>query len=296
MRIGYIGLGDIGAPMALRMHRAGLDLIVWNRTGSRLAPFVAAGVRTASSPADLAGQVDVLFLCIDTPEGIDEVLFGPVGVTSSSRSLPRLVVDSSTMHPAFAQHTAERLALSGVSMLDAPVSGGPLGAAAGTLSVFVGGAAEDLELARPALASFAGRVTHLGPLGCGQVGKLCNQVVNFATMAAIAEATALARSFGLDSQALPAAMTGGLADSAMLREYVRASSAGEAGGITGMVNGLRAMYTGGSPDAPEGGRVDVLLKDLDALIDVARAHRSAAPLSGAMSALFRMLQHRWDGR
>lgn len=289
MRIGWIGLGDIGAPMAARIHQAGHPLTVWNRTASRMGPFAELGVATASSAADLAERTDIVFLCIDTPAGLDAVLFGPGGVTEAG-SRPRLVVDTSTMHPHVAVENAERLAEVGVAMIDAPVSGGSQGAAAGTLAVLVGGERDCVELARPAISSFAGRITHLGPLGSGQVGKACNQMINFATMAAIAEATAMGSAFGLDLDLLPTALTGGLADSAMLREYIRASAAGEATGITGIVNGLRALYLGAA-DAPLGGRVDILLKDLGAAVDVARSHGSAAPMSGALEGLYRMLLH-----
>lgn len=289
MRIGWIGLGNIGAPMAARVHQAGLDLTVWNRTASRMAPLTELGVRATSSAAELADRADVVFLCIDTPAGLEAVLFGPVGVIDA-RNPPSLVVDTSTMHPRAATENAERLAESGVAMIDAPVSGGPQGAAAGTLAVFVGGEASDVEVAQPAMSCYAGRITHLGPVGSGQVGKASNQMINFATMAAIAEATAMGAAFGLDVDKLPMAMVGGLADSAMLREYIRASEAGEAAGITGIINGLRALYLGGA-DAPLGGRVDILLKDLGIAVDVARSQGSAAPVSGVLEGLYRVLQH-----
>lgn len=289
MRIGWIGLGDIGAPMAARVQQAGLDLTVWNRTASRMAPLMELGVPTTSSAAELADRTDVVFLCIDTSAGLDAVLFGAGGVTEA-RNPPRLVVDTSTMHPDVAITNAERLASSGVAMIDAPVSGGPQGAAAGTLAVFVGGAASDVEVAQPAMSCYAGRITHLGSVGSGQVGKASNQMINFATMAAIAEATAMGAAFGLDVDKLPTAMLGGLAESAMLREYIRASEAGEEGGVTGIINGLRALYLGAA-DAPVGGRVDILLKDLGAAVDVARSHGSAAPVSGVLEGLYRVLQH-----
>jgi 3-hydroxyisobutyrate dehydrogenase len=289
MRIGWIGLGNIGAPMAARIHAAGLPLTVWNRTASRVAPFADLGAATATSATDLADRSEVVFVCIDTPAGLEDVLFGADGVAASAFP-PRLVVDTSTMHPEVAFANAARLAETGVAMLDAPVSGGPRGAAEGTLTTFVGGQGADLETARPAMAAYASRITHLGPLGSGQVGKLCNQMIGFATMAAIAEATSMGAAFGLDREALPTALTGGLADSTMLREYIRATDAGEGTGTTGIINGLRALYLGGA-DAPVGGRVDILLKDLGAAVDVAHRHGSAAPLSGTMQGLYRMLVH-----
>ena len=289
MRIGWIGLGNIGAPMALRIHQAGHSLTVWNRTGSRMSPFADLGVTTAHSAADLAARSEVVFLCIDTPGGLDTVLFGPEGV-AEAEARPRLVVDTSTMHPRIAIENAGRLAGSGVAMIDAPVSGGPQGAAAGTLAVLVGGDTDSVELARPVMAAYAGRITHLGPLGSGQVAKASNQMINFATMAAIAEGTAMGAAFGLDLTRLPTALNGGLADSAMLREYIRASEAGEGTGIAGIINGLRALYLG-TGDASAGGRVDILLKDLGIAVDVARAHGSAAPVSGVLEGIYRVLLH-----
>lgn len=282
-------MGNIGAPMAMRVHDAGLPLTVWNRTAARMEAFVEAGVETAHSAAELADRTDVVFVCIDTVAGLEEVLFGSDGVATSA-SPPRLVVDTSTMHPEVARANAARLAESGVSMIDAPVSGGPRGAAEGTLASFVGGEASDLEVAREAMESYSGRITHLGALGSGQVGKLCNQMIGFATMAAIAEATSLGAACGLSREALPTALTGGFADSTMLREYIRATEAGEGTATTGIINGLRALYVG-EADAHVGGRVDILLKDLGAAVDVAHHNGSAAPLSGTMQGLYRMLLH-----
>lgn len=289
MRIGWIGVGNIGSPMAMRVHDAGLPLTVWNRTAARMDSFVEAGAGTAGSAAELAARTDVVFVCIDTVTGLEEVLFGPEGIVASDAP-PRLVVDTSTMHPEVALTNAARLASSNVSMIDAPVSGGPRGAAEGTLASFVGGELSDLEVARAAMESYSGRITHLGAIGSGQVGKLCNQMIGFATMAAIAEATSLGAAFGLDRAALPTALTGGFADSTMLREYIRASTAGEGTATTGIINGLRALYLG-DVDAPVGGRVDILLKDLGAAVDVANRNGSAAPLSGTMQGLYRMLLH-----
>lgn len=294
MRVGWIGLGDIGAPMARRVADAGLHLTVWNRTASRSEPFAARGVGVAASARELAAAVDVVVTCIDTAHGLDEVLFGPAGAAAGVPA-PRLVVDCSTMHPDVSRRQAAGLAEHGIALLDAPVSGGPLGAAAGTLAVFVGGADHDVAFARPVLEAYGSRITHLGPLGCGQVGKLCNQLVNFATMAAIAEASALGAAFGIDDRALPLAMSGGLADSAMLREYDRGRSAGESTGITGIVDGLRDLLLG-TGMGPSGGRVDILLKDLDAALDVARAAGSATPVSGQLDGLYRILLNRGSTR
>lgn len=278
MRVAWIGLGDIGTPMAHRVA-AEHDLVVWNRTAARMEPFTT----TATSAADAARGAHVVLTCIDTPAGLEAVIWGDDGIAAGR---PRLVVDTSTMHPDVARDHAERLAAIGVGFVDAPVSGGPRGAAAGTLAVFLGGSHDDVALAREVVTAFAGRVTHLGPVGAGQVGKLGNQLVNFATMAALAEAAALGTAYGLDTEAQLEAMGGGLADSAMLREYRRGRAAGEDGGITGIVNHLREHLTG--VDAgPTAGRVDILLKDLTAALDVAHARGLALPAAERQEVLYR---------
>jgi 3-hydroxyisobutyrate dehydrogenase len=286
MDVGFVGLGEIGAPMAMRVHLAGHRLIVWNRTHSKMAAFVAEGVEVAGSAREAADRAEVLILCIDSAAGLQDVVLGPGGVLEARR-LPRVVVDCSTVHPDLARDLGRRTAEHGAGFVDAPVSGGPRGAELGTLAVFVGGADQDVALARPALDSF-GRVSHLGPLGSGQVAKLCNQIVNFATMAALAEATATGRAFGLDADALLAAMDGGLADSAMRREYARGRAAGEHTNVTGIINSLRGLLLG-REDGPPGGRIDILLKDLGAAVDVARATGVAAPVTGVLEGVYRIL-------
>lgn len=289
MQIGYIGLGEIGAPMAMRVLHAGHELTVWNRTSAKAAPFRDAGAVVADSARAVAESSEVVLLCIDTAAGLEKVLLGSTGIIQAARR-PRVVVDSSTMHPEVTRSLGCRLAAEGIGFVDAPVSGGPRGAEQGTLAVFVGGQDDHVALARPALEAFGSRISHLGPLGSGQVAKLCNQMVNFATMAALAEAAATGRAFGLDTEALLPAMASGLADSAMLREYTRGRSAGESTNITGIINALRGLLLG-YEDGPAGGRVDILLKDLGAAVDVARASGSAAPVSGVLEGLYRTLHN-----
>nr|WP_169576468.1 NAD(P)-dependent oxidoreductase [Nocardioides halotolerans] len=286
MRVSYIGLGDIGAPMATRIHQQGHQLTVWNRTPARSAPFAEAGVPVAASAAEAADDAEVVVLCIDTPAGVEAV----VDQVLKAPRPPAVVVDSSTVHPDLTVSLGARLRAAGVGFVDAPVSGGPGGARAGTLAVMVGGADDDVAFVRPVLDSYARRVTHLGPLGSGQVGKACNQLVNFATMAAIAEAMALGRAFGLDPDALPEAMSGGLADSSMLREYARGRAAGEDTNITGIINGLRGLLLG-FEDGPAGGRTDMLLKDLAFALDIARRQGTAAPVAGVLDGVYRMLHN-----
>lgn len=289
MNIGYIGLGDIGAPMAQRIAKAGLPLTVWNRTVAKMEPLAADGAATASSAAALAERCDIVFLCIDTAYGIEEILFGPTGVIQAARK-PRLVVDNSTMPPEFAQSVGARLGEAGIRFVDAPVSGGVNGARAGTLAVMAGGSAEDIELARPAIMTFAGKLTHVGPLGSGMVAKACNQSIQFLTAVAIAEASNLGQAFGLEVDKLAEAFEGGNADSTILREYRRATLAGENVSISWVINAARG-YLKGDLNPRHRGVFATLLKDFGIALDSARATGKAMPTLGLAESMFRIMNN-----
>lgn len=175
-KIGFVGLGDIGEPMAMRILEAGFPLRVYNRTAAKTQPLTARGAQSAASAAELARECDIVFLCVSDTAAVEQVVFGPGGIAEGGRP-GQLVVDLSTIHPVQTQEMAQRLAAGhGIAWVDAPVSGGPAGARAGTLAVMAGGGAEDVERVRPVLMSFAGRVTHMGPVGCGMATKACNQI------------------------------------------------------------------------------------------------------------------------
>ncbi len=257
-------MGQIGTPMVLRLIAAGHDVTVWGRNKARLAVALAAGAREAPSAAQVAARSDAVFLCVLDDAAVEDVVFGAAGVAEGARpGTP--IVDHSTIHPHSAVAFASRLAASSLSWVDAPVSGGPGGAADGTLSVFLGGEANDVERVRPWLGAYARNVTHFGAVGTGQMAKACNQAVVCATVAIWAEALTLARDNGLDGAQLVAALGGGWADS-----RIRAALA-------------PAMATRTSPVRS----LAIFLKDLDIVADVARAHRSPTFLSGAVASLFR---------
>ncbi|MGI4812768.1 MAG: NAD(P)-dependent oxidoreductase [Janthinobacterium lividum] len=290
LTVGYIGLGDIGAPMAERIRGGGFELLVWNRSPKKMAPLVAAGAVAAASAADLARRCDIVCLCLTNAEAVEAVVFGPEGVAAGAGRV-KVLVDNSTIHPVRTQQFAEQLrTATGIHWLDVPVSGGPVGARAGTLAAMAGGDAADLELASPVIKTYSNHITHMGPTGCGQATKACNQVVNFATMGAIAEAVSLGAHFGLDIKRLPEAWAGGLADSNMLREYARATSLGEERGITALINGLIKLYDG-DVDARLRGRLGILLKDFGIGLDLGRATGSAMPISSVLDSLYRVLHH-----
>src|SRR5215467_2414287 len=217
MRVGVIGLGIMGAPMARNLLRAGHALTVHTRTRARAAELVAAGAAWADCPAAVAAAVDALVTMLpDTPD-VEAVIAGPGGVLAGAHA-GLLAIDMSTIDPAAARALAERAALAEVALLDAPVSGGEQGAFAGTLSIMVGGDAAAFERAAPIFAALGKRVTHMGGPGQGQMTKLVNQVVGAGTLAAVAEGVLLAAGAGLDPAAVVTALGGGAAASWMLAE------------------------------------------------------------------------------
>ena len=211
-RIGFIGLGTMGASMAANLARAGAPPIVWNRTPGKAAALLDLGVEEAASPADVAGRSDVVVICVsDTPD-VEAVLFGPEGVQQGARQ-GLLVIDCSTISPEATRGFGSRLAGRGVAMVDAPVSGGSEGARLATLTMFVGGADTDVERAMPVLRAIGRTITHLGPLGSGQAAKAVNQVVISGAYLGVAEGIVLGMRAGLDPVQLVAALSGGSAQS-----------------------------------------------------------------------------------
>ena len=217
MRVGVIGLGIMGAPIARNLLRAGHALTVHTRTRARAAELLAAGAAWADSPVAVAAAVDALVTMLpDTPD-VEAVIAGPGGVLAGARA-GLLAIDMSTIDPAAARALAERAAVAEVALLDAPVSGGEQGAIAGTLSIMVGGDAAAFERAEPLFAALGKRITHMGGPGQGQMTKLVNQVVGAGTLAAVAEGVLLAAEAGLDPAAMVTALGGGAAASWMLAE------------------------------------------------------------------------------
>lgn len=214
-RIGFIGLGIMGAGMAANVLRAGFPLMVWNRTRTKTEPLAAAGAEVAQSPAELAASSDIIITCVSDTLDVETVILGPEGVAQGARA-GSLVVDMSTISPATTRQIAGRLAEQGVDMLDAPVSGGSEGAARGTLSIMVGGEAASLQRATPVLQAMGQRITHVGPHGAGQTVKLVNQVMVVGNCLAMAEGLLLAQAGGVDLNKALEAVSGGAAGSWML--------------------------------------------------------------------------------
>ncbi|MCS5698307.1 NAD(P)-dependent oxidoreductase [Cyanobium sp. FGCU-52] len=212
----FLGLGALGTPMALRLVRGGVPLTVHNRNRSREEPVAAAGARRAATPAAVAAGAEILCLCLSDDKVVRTVLLGEGGASDPAIAClapGSLVVDFSTIAPATAESLAAALAERGVAYLDAPVTGGTEGAEAGTLSVLVGGSAQDLERARPLLELVGRSLHHFGPVGSGQRVKALNQVLVAGSYAAVAEAMALGLRLGLPMEQVRRALMDGAAGS-----------------------------------------------------------------------------------
>jgi 3-hydroxyisobutyrate dehydrogenase len=269
-RLGYLGLGMMGFPMARRLLNAGHDVTVWNRSSGKAAALVEAGAKAASHPRDVAATASIIFMCLTDAAAVEAVVFGANGVATVSGQ-GKLVVDFSSIHPEAARAIAARLkAANGIGWIDAPVSGGTMGAEEGTLAVMAGGDATDIDRVRPYVLTMARRLTHMGPTGAGQTTKLCNQVIVGCAMAVLAEATRLAVNAGIDAKRLPEALAGGFADSIPLQLFVPR-----------MAQGIHS---------PPLGHVATMLKDLDTVIDVARDTSSPVPMAALAAQLFQIGQ------
>lgn len=215
-KVGFVGLGTMGAAMAANLARAGFPLSVWNRTPGRAGPLLALGAVEASSPREVARASDVVVTCVTDSPQVAEVLFGSDGLVEGLAP-GSLFIDCSTISPASAREMGARLKDHGVAMLDAPVSGGSEGAVAGTLTIMVGGEPTDVERAHDVLHAMGRTVTHLGPIGSGQVAKAVNQVILCGTYLGVAEGVVLAMKAGMDVERLITALAGGAAGSWVLQ-------------------------------------------------------------------------------
>lgn len=210
--VGFIGLGQLGAPMAANLLASGFPLTVHTRSRMAEEPLAAAGAARAASPAEVAAKVAILCLCVSDGAAAEAVLFGDQGAAARLRP-GALVIDFSTVEPAQAQAVHRRLQAAGIGCLDAPVTGGTEGAKAGTLSVLVGGDPEWVERARPLLEAVGTTVTHFGPIGSVQQVKAVNQILVAGCYAAVAEAMALGQRLRLPMEAVVASLRPGAAGS-----------------------------------------------------------------------------------
>ena len=262
-RVGFVGLGTMGAAMAANLRRAGFEVTAWNRTPGRAGELVELGVREAPTPAAVAGQSDVIVCCVsDTPD-VEAVLFGADGVAAGI-ARGSLVIDCSTISPSATAGFARRLGEAGVAFVDAPVSGGSEGARLATLTIFVGGEPQAFERARPILEAMGKTITRFGPAGSGQAVKAINQVVLAGTYIGVAEGMVLALKAGLDPVAVASALDGGAA-----RSWVLENRSGR------MIDNAY----------PLGFRTSLHLKDLVIALDMARDLGASLPVTGIAAQL-----------
>ena len=208
--IGFIGLGIMGKPMARNLMKAGYKLVVYNRSRGPMDELAAEGATTADSSKAAARQSDVVITMLPDSPQVWEVVTGEEGGLVGAKA-GTLVIDMSTISPVVTQQMAREAQARGVRMLDAPVSGGDVGAQQGTLSIMVGGSAEDFEQARPLFEVLGKTVVHVGEIGAGQVVKACNQIVVALTIEAVSEALVLGSKAGVDPAVILKVLSGGLA-------------------------------------------------------------------------------------
>lgn len=217
-KLGFIGIGLMGKPMTLRLLAAGYTVAVWNRSKDKLVPVTAKGAVAKDSPAEVARFADIVMMCVTDQNSVKEVLFGAGGVAEGAAE-GKIVIDFSSIAPSAARNYAAKLEALGMGYIDAPVSGGTVGAEEGTLAIMAGGKSEHIEFVRPLIAELASRFTRMGGPGTGQVTKLANQVIVASLFPVIAEAMRLAEAAGVDAAKLPEALRGGFADSKPLQVF-----------------------------------------------------------------------------
>jgi 3-hydroxyisobutyrate dehydrogenase len=217
-RLGFVGLGLMGTAMTLRLLEKGWRLAAWNLEPERVPPMVAAGAIGAGSPAAVAAQSDIVLMCVLHTRAVEACVFGPGGIAETAHA-GQVLVDHSTADAGKTRELAARLRReTGMAWVDAPVSGGPVAARDGTLTVMAGGETDDIDTVRPVIADLAANFTRMGPVGAGQLAKVINQAIVGTGYVLMAEALMLAERAGIDAARLPQCLAGGHADSALLRQ------------------------------------------------------------------------------
>lgn len=209
-RVGFVGLGVMGAPMARNLLTAGVELMVCSRTPAPVDAIAAEGAVRAETPAELAAQCQTIITMLPTSASVLEVTLGPSGLFSTAQA-GTLLIDMSTIDPHVSRTLEREGTPRGISVLDAPVSGGDIGARNGTLAIMVGGAPADFERARPLLEILGSTIVHVGPSGAGQTVKACNQIVVGITYAAVSEALVLGSKSGVAPDLILDVLSSGLA-------------------------------------------------------------------------------------
>jgi 2-hydroxy-3-oxopropionate reductase len=215
VKLGFIGLGVMGRPMALNLMKRGHEMAVYARRAGATAPLVAAGARACATPAEVAAHAQIVFTMVTSSRDVEQVVLGEEGVMHGA-ARGNVLVDMETISPATARTVADALAEKGIDMLDAPVSGGPMGAEQAALSIMVGGKPAVFERVKPLFECLGKTIVHLGDHGAGQITKACNQLALLVTAQGTAEALCLAQACGVDPAKVREVMMGGVASSRVL--------------------------------------------------------------------------------
>lgn len=271
MTIAFLGIGLMGRPMAERLLGAGFALAAWNRTPAKALPLAGLGARVVATPAEAAADAEFVVTMLADGPAVAAVLFDG-GVAAALRR-NSIVIDMSSIAPATARDHAARLMSRGIAQIDAPVSGGPYGAASGTLAIMAGGEEAAFQRAQPVMAPL-GRAIRVGPPGAGQIAKLGNQTIVAAAIGAVAEALLLAAANGADPAKVRDALGGGFADSKVLQ-----------------IHGGRML----ARDFVPGGHARTHLKDLEATLIAAAEAGLELPLARRLRDLFAALVAHGDG-
>ncbi len=267
-RIGIIGNGVMGSAIARRLLERDVEVFVRDQDPAKMEMLADRGAIATMSSADLTEHVDVVITSLNTTDIVEAVVFGEQGIVEAA-SREKLLIDMSSIDPKVTMAMAERLfAIAGMAWVDAPLSGGAPGALAGRLTLMMGGNPKAVERAKSVLGHVAANMTHMGGHGAGQTTKLINQILCAANFLSVAEATRLALDGGVDAEKIPAALEGGRADSRILQEF--------------MPKMARYDYT-------VTGRIDNMLKDLEAVQRYASSMRTPMPLTGLITELHRMM-------
>jgi 2-hydroxy-3-oxopropionate reductase len=264
MKIGYIGLGLMGKPMARNIMKAGYPLVVHNRSRESVKELAAEGAVEAFTPAEVAQQVDIIFTNLPDSPDVELVALGKEGIIEGAHD-GLIFIDNSTIKPASARMISEKLAEKGVLSLDAPVSGGDIGAINGTLTIMVGGPKDALDTAMPVLEAIGNTITHVGGTGDGQIAKAANQIMVAAQMVAMGELLILAQKAGADPQKVVQAIRGGAA------------------GCWSLDNKPQRLFAG---QREPGFKAYMQAKDLGIVMDTAREYGVPLPLTACNTQLF----------
>ena len=266
-KLGFIGIGLMGQPLTLRLLDAGFEVWVWNRSPDKLAKVAAAGARVCADISAMLAQVDVVMVCLADTAAVKTVIQEQFFTSASVRAT--LLIDLSSIDPAVTRQLAVELKHKlGMDWVDAPVSGGTIGAEQGSLAIMAGGDAEAISLAAEVLKPVYSRFTAMGPVSSGQITKICNQMIVSCNVMVIAEMMALAQAAGVDAAKIPEALAGGFADSKPLQ--------------------IVGPQMASASFEPVKWRVKTLLKDLNMAVDLAGKQDNSIPISGLAAQLMQL--------